>query len=79
PALGKGPGVRQPVIEYLRDLEAIARRESADRQTIQVIASSRRLLGDPAEVRPGAARRDRAFYAGVPALDALVASEDLRP
>ncbi|KQP82829.1 MULTISPECIES: hypothetical protein [unclassified Methylobacterium] len=42
--------VREGVIEYLRDLEAVALREGSSREALQVIASGRRLLGDRSEV-----------------------------
>ncbi|MCJ2074728.1 hypothetical protein MKK68_03545 [Methylobacterium sp. E-016] len=44
---------RSAVIEYLRDLEAVARSECDCRGTVQVIASGRRLLGDKTEMAPG--------------------------
>jgi hypothetical protein len=37
---------REPVIEYLRHLEELARRDGERRQTVQIIASGRSLLGD---------------------------------
>ncbi|MEA1835119.1 hypothetical protein U8607_23805 [Methylobacterium durans] len=37
---------RETVIAYLRDLEALARRENKSREAIQIIASGRRILGD---------------------------------
>lgn len=37
---------RRPVIEYLRYLEVVARAECGCRETVQVIASGRRVLGD---------------------------------
>lgn len=43
---------RGPLIDYLRDLEATARRQCRSRDTIQVIASGRRLLGDRSEIGP---------------------------
>ena len=46
PALKLRPDARRPIITYLRDLEGIARRECDSRQTIQIIASGRHLLGD---------------------------------
>ena len=52
PALRHSPSAREPIIAYLRDLEGIARRECDSRQTIQVIASGRRLLGDRSDVDP---------------------------
>jgi hypothetical protein len=48
--LGRPAKVRGPVIEYLRDLEVVARQEASRRQAVQVIASGRRLLGDKADV-----------------------------
>lgn len=42
--------IREGVIEYLRDLEAVALREGSSREALQVIASGRRLLGDRSEV-----------------------------
>lgn len=46
----RGGQVREGVIEYLRDLEAVALREGSSREALQVIASGRRLLGDRSEV-----------------------------
>jgi hypothetical protein len=43
---------RAGVIEYLRDLEAVALREGSSREALQVIASGRRLLGDRSEAAP---------------------------
>ena len=48
--LKRGPKAREPLIEYLRDLEAVARGETTCRDAVQVIASGRRLLGDGTEV-----------------------------
>jgi hypothetical protein len=56
PALNQSPRAREPVIEYLRDLEAVAREESTNREAVQVIASGRRLLGDEAEIGNGMRR-----------------------
>jgi hypothetical protein len=56
PALKLKPRARLAVIEYLRDLEAVARQESTNREAVQVIASGRRLLGDEAEVGNGMRR-----------------------
>ena len=56
PALNRSPRVREPVIEYLRDLEAVARQESSNRNAVQAIASGRRLLGDEAEIGKGIRR-----------------------
>lgn len=50
PVLGRDKAARQPVVAYLRDLEAIARSESSSRAAIQVLVSGRRLLGDMGEV-----------------------------
>jgi len=52
PALQQKKRAREPVIAYLRDLEALARRECDSRETIQIIASGRRILGDREEVEP---------------------------
>ncbi len=37
---------RAPVIDYLRQVEEMVRLESGRRQTVQIIASGRSLLGD---------------------------------
>lgn len=37
---------RAPVIDYLRQVEEMVRRETDRRQTVQIIASGRSLLGD---------------------------------
>jgi hypothetical protein len=52
PVLRRGRRGREPVIAYLRDLEAVARRECDSRAVIQVIASGRHVLGDRGEVGP---------------------------
>ena len=52
PVLKQNRGNREPVIAYLRDLEALARRECDDRDVIQIIISARRLLGDLEEIEP---------------------------
>lgn len=52
PALRQKQRARDPVIAYLRDLEALARRECESRDAIQVIASGRHVLGDQEEVEP---------------------------
>lgn len=52
PVLGRDSKARDSVIEYLRDLEAVALREGSSREALQVIASGRRLLGDRSEVPP---------------------------
>ncbi|MHC2020245.1 hypothetical protein [Methylobacterium sp. CM6247] len=54
--LGRAPKAREPVIEYLRDLEVVARQECSRRQAVQVIASGRRLLGDETDVGNGLGR-----------------------
>jgi hypothetical protein len=50
---GRAPKAREPVIEYLRDLEVVARQECSRRQAVQVIASGRRLLGDETDIGNG--------------------------
>jgi hypothetical protein len=52
PVIGRAEKLRTPVIEYLRDLEALARRQCDSRDTVQIIASARRLLGDGSEIGP---------------------------
>ena len=52
PVIRRGEKVRDPVIEYLRDLEALARCQCCSRETVQIIASGRRLLGDRTEIGP---------------------------
>jgi len=52
PVIGRGEKQRSPVIDYLRDLEALARRQCSSRDTVQIIASGRRLLGDRSEIGP---------------------------
>lgn len=52
-ARGMDEETRRPVIGYLRDLEAVARSECECRETVQVIASGRRLLGDKTAMPPG--------------------------
>ncbi len=52
PVIGRGEKQRSPVIDYLRDLEALARRQCDNRDTVQIIASARRLLGDRSEIGP---------------------------
>ena len=61
PALNRSPRVREPVIEYLRDLEAVARQESSNRNAVQAIASGRRLLGDESEIGKGIRRSFQAM------------------
>jgi hypothetical protein len=51
-ARGKGKITRAALATYLRDLETKARSESNRRQTIQIIASGRRLLGNRTQVGP---------------------------
>ncbi|SDA16712.1 hypothetical protein SAMN02799622_01686 [Methylobacterium sp. UNC378MF] len=52
PVIGRSDKQRGPVIDYLRDLEALARRQCGNRDTVQIIASGRRLLGDRSQVKP---------------------------
>ena len=52
PVIGRGEKQRSRVIDYLRDLEAVARRQCSSRDTVQIIASGRRLLGDRSEIGP---------------------------
>jgi hypothetical protein len=52
PVIGRGETLRSPVIDYLRDLEALARHQCSSRETVQIIASARRLLGDRSEIGP---------------------------
>jgi hypothetical protein len=52
PVIGRGQKVRSPVIDYLRDLESVARCQCSSRETVQIIASGRRLLGDRSEIGP---------------------------
>ena len=56
PALKGRPEARELVIEYLRDLEVVARQECISREAVQVIASGRRLLGDKTSVGEGMGR-----------------------
>ena len=65
PVLNRGEKAREPVIEYLRDLETVAREESTSREAVQVIASGRRLLGDRAEVGAGMKRTFEMAWAGL--------------
>jgi len=43
---------RELLISYLRDLEIMARTACHSRQTVQIIASGRRVLGDRTQVGP---------------------------
>jgi hypothetical protein len=52
PTLLRKQRAREPVIAYLRDLEALARRVCDSREVIQIIASGRHVLGDYEEVYP---------------------------
>lgn len=52
PVLRQRQRAKEPVITYLRDLEALARRECDDRDVIQIIVSARRLLGDRDQIGP---------------------------
>lgn len=51
-ALNKGEKIRAPLIAYLRDLEVMARVQCDRRQTVQIIASGRSLLGDRTVLGP---------------------------
>ena len=51
-ALSMGEIPRELLISYLRDLELMARTACDRRQTIQIIASGRSLLGDRTQVGP---------------------------
>jgi hypothetical protein len=51
-ALKAGRGSRDLLIGYLRDLEIMARSKCDRRQTIQIIASGRSVLGDRSLVGP---------------------------
>lgn len=50
--LTKGEIPRVLMISYLRDLEIVARTSCDRRQTIQIIASGRSLLGDRTALEP---------------------------
>ena len=50
--LNLGKVQRDPVITYLRDLEVMARTACDRRQTVQIIASGRSLLGDRIALGP---------------------------
>lgn len=52
PVLTRDSKAREGVIEYLRDLEAVALRDGSSREALQVIASGRRLLGDRNDTPP---------------------------
>ncbi|GJE39884.1 hypothetical protein QO016_004447 [Methylobacterium persicinum] len=51
-ALHDRPAKRDALIEYLRHVEEMARTECDRRQTVQIIASGRSLLGDRRAVGP---------------------------
>lgn len=51
-ALSSGKAHRELVITYLRDLEVMARTTCDRRQTVQIIASGRSLLGDRMALGP---------------------------
>jgi hypothetical protein len=51
-ALHKGEITYAPLVTYLRDLETMSRAECDRRQTVQIIASGRRLLGDQTVLGP---------------------------
>ena len=50
--LNLGKAQREAVIMYLRDLEVMARTACDRRQTVQIIASGRSLLGDRTALGP---------------------------
>lgn len=52
PSLWQEQCERGPVIAYLRDLDALVRRECESRDTFQIIASARHVLGDRQKVGP---------------------------
>ena len=52
PVIGRGETLRGPATDDLRDLEALARRHCDSPDTVQIIASGRRLLGDRREIGP---------------------------
>ena len=69
PALKQNPRMREPLIAYLRDLESVARLGRQGRETIQIIASGRRLLGDLSEVEaPGRSGSSRGTATKRPAV-----------
>ena len=51
-ALNLGLSQRAPLITYLRDLEVMARTACNRRQTVQIIASGRSVLGDRTVLGP---------------------------
>ncbi|MGC5781539.1 hypothetical protein [Methylobacterium sp. NFXW15] len=51
-ALSDRGTTRSPLIEYLRQVEQLARTECDRRQTVQIIASGRSVLGDRRTVGP---------------------------
>ena len=51
-AINLGKNQREPIITYLRDLEVMARTACDRRQTVQIIASGRSLLGDRTALGP---------------------------
>ena len=51
-ALNLGLAQRAPLITYLRDLEVMARTACNRRQTVQIIASGRSVLGDRTVLGP---------------------------
>ena len=50
--LNIGEVSREQLISYLRDLEIMARTACDRRQTVQIIASARSVLGDQTQVGP---------------------------
>lgn len=51
-ALDSGEAPRRKLVAYLRELEVMARTTCDRRQTIQIIASGRSLLGDREALEP---------------------------
>lgn len=51
-AFKRGTGSQASLIAYLRNLEEMARAECDRRQTIQIIASARSVLGDRERIGP---------------------------
>lgn len=51
-ALRESGARRAAVIEYLENIEEMARREPDRRQTLQILASGRNLLGERSGIRP---------------------------
>lgn len=51
-AMGRDESARERLVPHLRGLERTARAERANAQTIQIIASARRVLGDASALGP---------------------------